>query len=91
MRTNLHSIRSLDEFRANPDKVLSYLRRSGKPVILTQNDEPEIMMIDARKLSKKLNARHLQRLIEEAEADIAANRVEDFGQFMKRFRDAHKL
>jgi hypothetical protein len=49
------------------------------------------MLIDARNLSKKIGAKQLERLIEEAEADLTAGRYEDFDQYMKRFRNAHNL
>ncbi|MGH7599183.1 MAG: type II toxin-antitoxin system Phd/YefM family antitoxin [bacterium] len=91
MKNNSHTIHSLDELKASPKKVLTKLQRSGKPILLTDNGQPEFMMIDVRKLYKKIGAPGLQRLLEEAEADIAAGRVEDFDQFMKRFRDAHNL
>jgi PHD/YefM family antitoxin component YafN of YafNO toxin-antitoxin module len=86
-----HSIRSLNDLNVNPQKVISHLRRSRKPVLLTNNGKPEFMLIDARKLPKKVSAKRLERLIEEAEADIAAGRYEDFDQYMKRFRNAHNL
>jgi hypothetical protein len=40
---------------------------------------------------QKISAKRLERLIEEAEADIAAGRYEDCDQYMKRFRNAHNL
>jgi len=91
MEDTLHGTRMLNEFRTNPDKILSYMRRIGRPVLLTKNGKPEFVVLDARKAEKKGDAKILQRLIEEAEADIAAGRYEDFDQYMKRFRNAHNL
>jgi prevent-host-death family protein len=87
----LHSTRSLNDLGINFEKTLLRLRRTRKPVLLTKNGKPEFMLIDARKLPKKISAKRLERLIEEAEADIAAGRYEDFDQYMKRFRNAHNL
>jgi len=91
MHTSSHSIQSLTEFRSNPGKVLSRLRRNKKPVLLTQNGKPTAMLIDARKFAKDLSSKQLERLIAEAEADVIAGRMEDFDRFMTRFRDAHNL
>lgn len=91
MEALTHSTRALNALTANPKKVMSHLRRSKKPVLLTQNGKPEFILIDARKLSKKISAKQLERLIDEAEMDIAAGRYEDFDQYMNRFRDAHNL
>lgn len=91
MEDALHSTRLLNDLRTNPDKVLSYTRRIGKPVLLTKNGKPEFVVLDARKTAKKINAKILQRLIEEAETDIAAGRYEGFDQYIKRFRNAHNI
>lgn len=91
MQSPLLNTRPLNDLSVNLDKTLSYTRRSGKPMLLTQNGKPEFMLIDARKLPKKISAKKLQILIDEAEADIAAGRYEEFGRYMKRFRDAHNL
>jgi len=47
----------------------------------------------ARRLRKPMSAHELelQRLIEEAEADVAAGRVEDFDKYMKRLRKKYNL
>jgi len=91
MKNNSYPIYSLDELKADPEKVLAKFQRSGKSVLFTDNGQPEMMLIDIRQLYQKIGASRLQRLIEEAEADIAAGRVEDFDVFMKRFRNAHNL
>ncbi len=91
MKSHSITVHSLGEFKANPQKVLAKLLRSGDPVLLTERGQPEFMMIDVRNLYKQIGASRFQRLIEEAKADIVAGRVEDFDQFMKRFRDAHNL
>jgi prevent-host-death family protein len=87
----LHSTHSLNDLGTDFEKMLLHLRRTRKPVLLTKNGKPEAMLIDARKLPQKISSKKLQLLIEEAEADIAAGRYEDFDQYMRRFRDAHNL
>lgn len=91
MKNNSYPMHSLEELKADPEKVLAKFQRSGKSMLLTDNGQPEMMLIDIRKLYQKIGVSRLEHLIEEAEADIAAGRVEDFDVFMKRFRDAHNL
>jgi len=86
-----HSIRSLNDLNVNPKKVVSHLRRSRKPVLLTKNGKPQIMLLDVQKLPEKKNISELERLIEEAEADVAAGRIEDCDQYIKRLCDAYNL
>lgn len=40
---------------------------------------------------EQVAASEFEKLIEEAEADVAADRVEDFDKFIRRFKDAHHL
>jgi hypothetical protein len=73
----------------SPKKVISHLRRSKKPVLLTKNGKSQVMLLDLQKLPKNKNVSELERLIEEA--DVAAGRVEDCDQYIKRLCDAHNL
>lgn len=91
MEASPHSIRSLNDLTANPKKVISHLRRSRKPVLLTKGGKPQVMLLDVQKLPKKKNISELERLIEEAEADVAAGRIEDCDQYVKRLCDAYNL
>lgn len=91
MEALTHSIRSLNDLTANPKKVISHLRRSRKPVLLTKDGKPQVMLLDMQKLPKKKNISELERLIEEAEADVAAGRIEDCDQYVKRLCDAYNL
>ena len=91
MEAATHSIRPLNDLTANPKKVLSHLQRSKKPVLLTQNGKPRVMLIDMHKLSGKNNVGELERLIEEAEADVAAGRIEDCDQYIKRLCEKYNV
>ena len=91
MPTATHHVRPINDLRKSPNTVLTALRRTGKPVLFTKNGKPEVMLIDAREVGQKISEREFARLIEEAEADIDAGRVEDFDKFIRRFKDAHHL
>jgi len=91
LKPRSHTSQPLADFRANPDKALARLRRSGKPVLLTKNGKPQAMLIDVRKLSLDATSHELERMIEEAEADFAAGRIDDYDKFIMRFRREHNL
>jgi PHD/YefM family antitoxin component YafN of YafNO toxin-antitoxin module len=86
-----HSIRPLNDLTANPKKVLSHLQRSKKPVLLTKNGKPRVMLINIHGFSAKNNVSELERLIEEAEADVAAGRIEDCDQYVKRLCEQYNV
>ncbi len=54
--------------------------------------KPNTKLQNARHSQKKKTiVSQFERLLEEAEADVAAGRVEDFDHYMKRFKDNHNL
>ena len=91
MEITTHSVRPLNDLTANPRKVLSHLQRSKKPVLLTKNGKPHVMLINLHKLSGKNNVSEIARLIEEAEADVAAGRIEDCDQYVKRLCEQYNV
>lgn len=91
MESVLHSIRPIDELKTDPDKLLTRLHRSRKPLLLVKNGKPQVMLFDVRKLSSKNDVSEFERLLNEAEADVAAGRVEDCDEYIKRLCDAYNL
>ncbi len=91
MPAGTHTVRSLHELKKNPERVLLHLRRSGKPVLITENGEPQIVLIGLQKRRARNGAQKIEKLIAAAEADVAAGRLEDFDRFMKRLRNKYDL
>ena len=49
-------IRSVDELKKDPNKVLSALRRSRRPVIITVDGEPDAIILSAKLFEDKMTA-----------------------------------
>jgi len=49
-------IRTLEEFKQDAPRVIRDLRANRRPVVITANGEPEMVIIPAKLLKKKLTA-----------------------------------
>ena len=49
-------IRSVDELRKDPAKVLSTLHRTRRPVIITVDGEPDAIILSAKLFGDKMTA-----------------------------------
>ena len=57
VRMNLkQDVRTLDELQHNPAAVLQDIRRHHRPMIITQKGKPDMVIIPAAMMGKKLKA-----------------------------------
>jgi len=84
-------IRPLRDFKQNTRQVLAHIKKTGRPVILTVNGKADFVLLDAKTYEKHLKASNLARLLAAGEADIAAGREREMGQFLREFKHAHKV
>ena len=61
---NLKDIRPLSDFKRSTAEVLSFLRNTGKPVLLTLNGRAEVVVQDAASYQELID--YVQRLEEQA-------------------------
>ena len=62
MPASTHAVRSIEELKADPERVLSYLRRTGKPVLITDNGEPQAVLLGLQKQHRKNGKQKIEGL-----------------------------
>ena len=67
-------IRPLAEFRANLAAVVRQVRRTKRPVILTQHGRSAAVLVDAAQYEALLDRAELLDYVRSAEAEVAAGR-----------------
>jgi len=72
---DIENIKPISYFKANAAEMLQTLRETGAPYVITQNGEAAAVLVDAREYAKMERALELLRLLQMAEADVAAGRV----------------
>src|SRR5437899_2055954 len=89
--TAASNVKTLADLEAQPRKVLSQIRRSSHPVLITKAGKPDLIIMNASAYERQIHIRHLEALLAEAEADLRAGRVRPFEEFMREFERAHKI
>lgn len=84
-------IRSVTELKRNTKEIIDQVNETGRPVVITVNGKPDVVIIDARVFEEKIKLRNLSLLLETAEKDIAAGRTRSTSKFFKEFKNAKKI
>ena len=72
-------------------EIFNQLHQTGRPVIVTVNGKPDIVLLDAAVFDKQMKAINLSNLLAEAEKDIRAGHVRPMRAFLKSFKNAKKI
>ena len=70
------------------------VKAAGEPVIVTRNGYESMVVLDAelfRRYRLETPEERLERLLDEAERDVAAGRVSDAREGLRRMRSRHGL
>ena len=84
-------IKSLSEFKRRSRAVFQQLHRTGRPVILTVNGRPDVVLLDVAVFERKLKALNLAELVARGEADIKARRVRSARAFLNALKHGKKI
>ena len=84
-------IKSLSEFKKKTREVFDQLHKTGRPVIVTVNGRPDVVLLDVAVFERKLKALNLAELLAEGETDIKAGRVRPARAFLRAFKRGKKV
>ena len=84
-------IRSVTDLKRNTREILTQVRQTGRPVVVTVNGRPDAVLIAAKTFEKHLNASNLAKLVAPAEGDVRACRTRPARAFFRNFKRAHKI
>ena len=81
-------IRPLADFRANLAAVVRQVRRTKRPIILTQHGRSAAVLVDAGEYEVLVDRAELLEDVREAEAEIAAGKAVPHGRAKAAVRGA---
>jgi prevent-host-death family protein len=84
-------IKTVSEFKKQIREVFSQIRRTGRPVVITVNGRPDVVLLDAAVFERKLSALNLRALLAVGEADVAAGRTRSARTAIRAVRRAAKI
>lgn len=77
--------RTIEELEKDPRSVVDQVHETGRPVVLTRDGKPDLILLDAATYERNLRVKNLKELLEEGEADRAAGRVQSIEDFEAEF------
>lgn len=84
-------IKSVSEFKKRIRQVFTQLHRSGRPIVITVNGRPDVVLLDAAVFERKLSTLNLRALLAAGEADVAAGRTRPARAALRTLRRAAKI
>jgi prevent-host-death family protein len=79
-------IKSVSELKRKTHEIFEQLHRTGRPIVVTVNGKPDVVLLDAEVFEKKLKALNLGVLLAEAEADIKKGQTRPAREFLKELK-----
>ena len=84
-------VKTMTEFEREPHKIVKQIHETGRPVVITKNGKPDLVILDAASYERHLKTANLVHLLAEGEADIKAGRTQLYEEFIEEFRRAKKI
>jgi prevent-host-death family protein len=84
-------ITSVSEFKKRIREIFSQVHRTGRPVVITVNGRPDVVVLDAAVFERKLSALNVRALLAAGEADVAAGRTRSARAAVRALRRAKKI
>ena len=79
-------IKPISYVKANAAEIISRMRETGEPIIITQNGEATAVLQDIASYEATQETLAMLKLIEMGRADIAAGRTKPFQEVIDRLR-----
>ncbi|PKN71069.1 MAG: type II toxin-antitoxin system Phd/YefM family antitoxin [Deltaproteobacteria bacterium HGW-Deltaproteobacteria-12] len=84
-------IKTVSDLKKNTNEIFKQLHDTGRPVVVTVNGKPDVVLINVDAFEKKLKALNLGLLLAPAEKDVKDGRTKDARTFLKEFKKSAKI
>ncbi len=87
-------IQSLSHFKRNTPEVMSQLKKTGRPMVLTVNGKAEAVVQDAesyQRLTELAERAEMMAFLQESKADVDAGRTVPALKALDKLAKKHKL
>ncbi|MCG3117727.1 MAG: type II toxin-antitoxin system Phd/YefM family antitoxin [Candidatus Manganitrophus sp. SA1] len=83
-------IKSASELKKHMREVFEHLHKTGRPVVVTVNGRPDVVLLDAAVFENKLKTLNLSHLLAKGEADVLSGKVRPVRSFLKSLKQHAK-
>jgi len=89
--TLTEDFKTLEELRREAEAILAQARSTGRPVSITVDGKPAVVLLDVAVFERMLRTLNLVRLVGPAEEAVIAGRTKPLEQVMKEFNLANQI
>jgi prevent-host-death family protein len=82
---------TLEELRADPAVVIAKVHRTGRPVVVTVQGKPDVVILDAAVYESRVKAVNFAQLVAQAEAEVRAGLARPVKEASKELARAKKV
>ena|SRR5687767_7362360 len=82
--------RPLADFAQQPLDVAAQARATGRPVVITADGRPDVILLSADAFARQLRLANLASLLAEGEADVRNGRTRPAREFFRELRGGKK-
>src|SRR5208283_3903716 len=87
----IEDIKSVTDLKKKTNEIFTQLHRTGRPVIVTVNGKPDVVLLDVDVFEKKLKALNIGLLLAEAEAEVKKGNARPAKDFLRDFKHSAKI
>jgi len=84
-------IKTVSDLKRKTGEVFKQLHRTGRPIIVTVNGKPDVVLIDVESFERKLKTLNLRALIAEAERDVKKGHTRPARDFLRELKRSAKI
>ncbi len=84
-------IKSVSDLKKRTREIFEQIHRTGRPVVVTVNGKPDVVLLDAALFEKELKTANLAMLLSEAELEVLKGRIRPARNFLKEFKRSAKV
>lgn len=87
----VEDFKTLEELRQDPESILEQVRNTGRPISITLDGKPAVVLLEVKTFERLLRTLNLARLVGPSEEDVLAGRTRPIDEFMSEFFRANKI
>ena len=91
MLSLVEDVKTVSELKKNLRAVFQQIHRNGRPVVVTVNGKPDVVLVDAAMFDRKLRALNLAALLATGEADVRRGRTKPARRVFAELKRAAKV
>lgn len=87
----IEDIKSVSDLKKKTRQIFEQLHRTNRPIIVTVNGKPDVVLLDVATFERKLKTLNLGILLAEADEEVKKGHLRSAREFLKEFRQNAKI